>query len=114
MCGSRERAYLLFCDSRWWGVRFLRSGFRHVVLVVREGDRCTVYNPGADGVRVVEMGWPPAVDGTLLAVPAGAMCRPLRRYSPLVRFSCVEWCKDVLGLDSRAITPWRLFKEVRG
>lgn len=91
----------------------LKPGFRHCFCAVRHGHYWTVLD-GADGLPAVyvsgvddlaawyrDMGW------TVVEVERREPVRTL-----LVAASCVGLVKAVVGIRSRALTPWGLYRHL--
>lgn len=121
-----RRLWLVFFSDKiepgyWWSplLRVLRPGFRHVaaaswyadtqrwvfVLPTARGTVIEVLDADAAGPRFQQM----IDDATAvlrIASAAGRTCAPLAPW-------CVGAVKALLGLRSRALSPWRLHQHLR-
>ena len=94
--------------------RWLKPGFKHVFVVLRDGDYWIVVD-GRVGVPGVEVFAPGDYD--LAAYYRAEGCTVIETYqrqtvlrSPFAVANCVGLTKAVLCLRSAALTPWQLYK----
>lgn len=91
----------------------LKRGFRHVFCAVRDRDHWCVVD-GASGLPVLYVGhgelaeWYRDQGYTVVEVAERRRVR-----TPLVAATCVGVVKAVVGIRSRAVTPWGLFRHLR-
>lgn len=112
-------ALVVFCDGveLWW-LRFLKPGFRHVFVAVRDGGVWVTVDPLSPHTEVAVQPVDPAFDlaGWFRArghVVVETVARRRRDPAPLAPFTCVEAVKRVLGLPDRGVlTPWQLFRRL--
>lgn len=115
------RWYVVFVgDGSEWFHRFLRPGFKHCFCYGYDdvGERWMLVDPGFDRVAVVAMtfeeagrllklvddrGWP------VVRVPV--VGETVRR--PRLLLSCVSAVAAMVGLRTRAVTPWGLFRDLQ-
>lgn len=121
---ARIREWVVFfCDGgrySWWDV-FTRKGMRHIVIAGCDAGRrlWVVIDPGRQAMQFEIFGWgDPAIDRrlgellrasdyTYLRVKAGDE----RQRMPAM-FGCVGAAKALLGLNSRALRPSGLFRDL--
>lgn len=100
-----------------WLKTFLKPGFRHCFVILRDGTRWVSLDPLAHRTEILVHDLPPAFDlpewlraqglRLVAAAPAATPARP----APLMPMTCVESVKRVLGIHSRRIvTPWQLYR----
>lgn len=108
------QALAIFGDSDLHPLsRFLKRGFRHVFAAVRHDHYWAVID-GADGLAAIYVA---GIDDlaahyrdqgyTVVEISERQRLRTL-----LMPASCVSLTKAVIGIRSRAITPWQLFKHL--
>ncbi len=98
-------------------LKFLRRGFRHCFVVIRDRGHWISYDPLAHYtelflVDVPEtfdlLGWLGEQGMTIVKVPS-SFC-PKQKILPPMMFTCVEAVKRVIGLRGWWIlTPWQLY-----
>lgn len=110
------KAYVLFSSSEIWWVRLLTSiGFGHCDVVIedvesyelyrfrRRGLLVTTYDKQSDEFKRI------IACNRLVAVNECLLGKRKRSFLGFRFFSCVTMCKYMLGLESRAQTPWGLY-----
>lgn len=96
--------------------RLLKRGFRHVFILVDDGTYWIAID-GRDGLPVIRVEAASDFDianhyraqGMTVVEAAQAATAPSRMFAPC---NCVGLTAAVLGLSCRAITPWRLYREL--
>ncbi|CCQ72348.1 hypothetical protein [Magnetospira sp. QH-2] len=100
----------------WW-LSWLRPGFRHCFVLVKEADGWVLCDPLSH--QTVVRRWPiPSGLGTLVwlhengyRLAVTKVREAPKRMAPFRLYTCVESVKRVLGLHNRWIlTPWQLFR----
>ena len=97
--------------------RFLKPGFSHVFVAVRDGDYWISIDMRA-GVPAIEVVAPGGFDLAAFYRDEGftVIETSQRRKAPRAPFAianCVGHVKAILCIRSFAITPWRLYKHLR-
>ncbi len=110
-----DKAYVIFCDGQeqhplsW----MLKKGFRHVFCIIKT-DGYWVLVDGRDGRPAVEVHGLESFDLAQCYRDMGLLVVPAEqgkgRDVPFVLNNCVGMVKAVLGLKSKAITPYQLYK----
>ena len=96
--------------------RLLREGFRHVNCIVASGDYWIAHNLGRDGLSLEVLAASDYNlaqyyrDQGLTVVELDVTPRHMRL--PLTLNNCVGYTKALLGISSRAVTPWQLYKHI--
>ncbi len=101
-----------------WLRRFLKPGFRHCFVLLRDGGRWISFDPLANYTEITCYGHLPEsfdlpqwLESRGLTVLSASMERCASRCAPLMPFTCVEAVKRLLGLHRRLIlTPWQLYR----
>lgn len=116
-----ERLWLVFWsepDRPAWWARFLRPGFRHVYAVSWFADqqRWVYFDPSRFRTAIHLFDEAQAHDAmTRLMAPATAILRVASRADRL-NAPTFPWCvgqvKALLGLRSRALTPYALYRDL--
>ena len=97
--------------------RFLKPGFRHCFVVIRNGDYWITVD-GCEGVPLVQVTAPGDYDLAAFWREAGHTVieteqRTTVPRSPFAIANCVGLSKAVLCVRSTAITPYGLYKHLR-
>ncbi len=114
-----QRAWVVFCGKAelWW-LRFLKPGFRHCFVLLRDGSTWLIVDSLAPRLDVATIAVPPDFDlpgwysrqPDMLLVPA-PIRRDHRRPAPWGAFTCVEAVKRLLGIHAVSVlTPSQLFR----
>jgi hypothetical protein len=110
----RREWLLFFTDTKLWWCRPLKPGYRHISAAAyyANTERWVFYLPTAQGT-IIEVRTPEEADGRLaqlvkdatliLRVPSQAS----RTCAPWL-FGCVGATKALLGIRSRALSPFQL------
>lgn len=116
-----SRLWLIFFlepDGPAWWARVLRPGFRHLCAVSRydSADRWLYFHPARTGtsIQIFTDEQIKVVITDLLArssVVLRVASRQERRNAPAMVF-CVAEIKALLGIRSRALTPYRLYRDL--
>lgn len=116
----QEAAVVFTGRADLWWLKFLKPGFRHCFLALRDGGHWVVMDPlshrteiqvppldgGFDLCRWLEDQGFTVVRTRVFRADDGDSARP----APWMPFSCVEAVKRVLGIRSRrVVTPWGLY-----
>lgn len=113
------RALVVFVDeSRHPLRRLLKPGFHHVFTALRQDEYWITVDAarGLPDIRVVAnadydlAGMYRHMEYIVLEAMRGDQAIRV----PFVRTSCVGLTKAVLGIRSMAVTPWQLYKHLRG
>lgn len=115
-----SKCYVVFQDevSLWW-LRILKSGFRHCyILIPLGGNSYLELNPMSNRLFINIYNFPRGYDylSVLTKADKRVVCVETPEYPPLTAaplgfFTCVEFVKRTLGLQSRSIiTPYTLYK----
>jgi hypothetical protein len=108
--------------GRYFGSRFLRRGFRHVLVAVNDGRAWVVIDPRLDRI-VIDASLPAHFDLALAWREAGltvvattiAPAPPPAPSLALAPMTCVAVVKRVLGLTrARILTPFALYRHLIG
>ena len=97
--------------------RFLKEGFRHCFVVIKNGDYWIMID-GLKGVPLVEVVAKSDYDLAAHCRNDGATVveteqRAVAPRAPYVNSNCVGLVKSVLGVRSIAVTPYGLYKHLR-
>ncbi len=97
--------------------RFLKPGFRHCFVAVRNGDYWITVD-GCDGVPLIQVTAPADYDLAAFWQEAGHTVieteqRTTVPRNPFAIANCVGLSKAVLCVRSTAITPYGLYKHLR-
>lgn len=114
-----RRLWLVFfgeAEGAWW-TRLLKPGFRHVCAAAWYADRrhWVYFDPAMPGTSIrllTEDEWNGPF-ATLLA--STRIVRFKGRYDrrrPPARWWCVGAIKSLLGIESRAFTPYQLYRDL--
>lgn len=115
-------ALAVFVDHAECGwLRFLKPGYRHCFVALRDGDLWLICDPLKDRLELAQLSLPSHFD--LARFYAGRGHRVLigrtrpelpRRVSMPAPLTCVGVVKRVVGVRAPwVITPWQLFRHLR-
>ena len=111
-------ALLVFTDVGHWFERFMKPGFGHVVAYVRTDRGWVSYDWKGTGYPSFTIEAPADFDLASYYRSEGiTVVETFRQYRPyqppLMVNNCVGHAKLALGIRSRALTPYQLYKSVR-
>lgn len=118
-----SRILVVFQDevSLWW-LRVLKKGFRHCyILIPLEGNSYLEINPMSNRLFINIYNFPKGYDYVAILEGKGKrVCEtdipeiPPFSAFPIGVFTCVEFVKRVLGIQSRmVVTPYELYKKIK-
>lgn len=117
-------AVVVFRDSAYPGIRWLKKGWRHCFVAVETPGGWVAMDPL---LHWTQLHWLPLPEGMTPGEIAAIYMRdgataaavvevlePARRWQmPPLPLTCVEAVKRVIGVTSRRVwTPWQLFRHI--
>lgn len=122
MDGSKREYWLIFCDADHWTTWFLRSGFKHVMVLSRDKYNWILFNPKMNmydylilskkiDVDVPEE-YKKKYDYKIIKVVIDKS-KVKYHWKVCMIWTCVTFAKYAIGLNGFIFTPRSLYKKLR-